>query len=162
MPTRSARLAALLLATAALAACDRETPQQRAAREAARRDACIADELLIAARNRLSDLETLLRNAEAGGSAVVATLDAPRVFATAMNGYAQARSSALAYADSAMRAETPEDSARFAEAGRRFTVAPGAPGSVEGNVARRWQEDFNVARANPSHPCNQPREEEEK
>lgn len=158
MPSPTARLAAALLLLPALAACQRETPAQRAAREAARRDACIAGELAIAARNRFASMDDMMRNAQAGDSPLATAMQGPYSFARALNDYAQTRRSALALEDSAANARSAEDSARFVEEGRRFQMAAPAPGTLEGNVAARWAEDFTVARRNPDHPCNKPEE----
>jgi hypothetical protein len=143
-----------LAATAAvlLAGCARvETPEHRAARREAKRDDCIATELLIRSHGTQRDLGGF---SQAGPLAGV--LRATSEFAGAYDQYAQARAAQLAYLDSATTARSEGDSTRYAaEAARRAAPAP-APGTVVESARQRYDADFAGAKANPDHPCNRP------
>ncbi|HEX8273523.1 MAG TPA: hypothetical protein VF615_12880 [Longimicrobiaceae bacterium] len=159
------RTAAVLLALPALlAACggdSGESPQRRASRVAAARNACVAEELTIRARENLASLDTLA--AASGG--VAPGIRAVYEYAAVYRNYAENRNSALAYVDSAMSARTPDDSTRHMQRAAQFVVRPAEPGTVDGNVAEEWQRSFAGTRANPAHYCNtsitdEPRQEE--
>ncbi len=154
MPQMTLRTAAALLALPALlAACEGgsgESPERREARVAAARNACVAEELTIRARENLANLDTL---AAAGGGAAVA-MRAVYEFASVYRNFAENRSAALAYVDSAASARTPADSTRYAGKAAQFVVRRGEPGTLDGNVAEEWQRSFATARANPAHYCN--------
>lgn len=144
-PLRS-RLAWLLLPLA-LAGCDAEpagSPERTAARREAARSACVAEELVIRARETATEMEQ------------VAPGTGPYAFAAAYRDYAELRFAAAAYADSASRAETPADSARYAARAVDFT--PGRPSreTLEANIAQAYARDGIEILANPVHPCNQP------
>lgn len=144
----------LLLASALLAACERapaEPPARREARVAASRNACVAEELAIRARQNLASLDTIA--AMSGG--LQGPMRAPHEYATVAWSFAELRHSALAYMDSALSAPTPGDSARYARRGEQFVVRPAEPGTVDANVAAEWQRNFATARTNPAHYCNQ-------
>lgn len=145
--------AALLAVPALLAACARdagESPERREARVAAARNACVAEELTIRARENLANLDTLA----AAGGGVAAGIRAVYEFAAVYRNFAENRSSALAYVDSATSARTPADSARYARRAAQFVVRPAEPGTVDGNVAEEWQRSFTRTRSNPQHYCN--------
>ncbi|MDP9349073.1 MAG: hypothetical protein M3P24_08030 [Gemmatimonadota bacterium] len=134
-----------------LAACgaEREDPERREARLAAARAACIGEELLIGAREKLEVMEAL---AASGGG--------PYVYAKAYHDFAQLRAGELAYADSALSADTPADSARYAERAARFASSAPTPGTVERNVAEEYARSFQVVATTPAHYCNRPAPEE--
>lgn len=145
--------AALLLAPTLLAACGDdagESPERREARVAAARNACVAEELTIRARENQANLDTLA--ALSGG--VSGGMRAVYEYAVAYRNFAELRSAALAYTDSAVGAPTPGDSARYARRAAQFVVRPGEPGTVDGNVAEEWQRNFTTTRTNPEHYCN--------
>jgi hypothetical protein len=154
MPQMTLRTAAALLALPALlAACEGgpgESPERREARVAAARNACVAEELTIRARENLANLDTLA--AASGG--VAAAMQAVYEYASVYRNFAENRSSALAYVDSAVSARTPADSTRYAQKAAQFVVRRGEPGTLDGNVAEEWQRSFTTARANPAHFCN--------
>jgi hypothetical protein len=152
MPMYRQTLAVALAATL-LAGCAAETPERRAARREAHRDACIATELLIHSHDRSRSL------GEFSGGAMAQVLKASGVFVQAYDDYAQARAAQLAYADSAAQAETSGDSTRMAAESRSHTPPAAAPGSVQATAAQRYQDDFAAAKANPDFPCNKPDEE---
>ena len=151
------RTAAALLAVPALlaltAACEGgsgESPERREARVAAARNACVAEELTIRARENLANLDTLA--AASGG--IAAGMQAVYEYAAVYRNFAEMRSSALAYVDSAVSARTPADSTRFAQKAAQFVVRPAEPGTLDGNVAEEWQRSFTRTRTNPAHYCN--------
>jgi hypothetical protein len=139
-------LATLLL----LAACAGENPQRVAARKAAHRDWCSAEELAVQANTQLSQLDTM----RSGGSAQDPLSAMVYTFARAYYDFAKARELQMALADSALGTSSPEDSTQFAQ--RAAAAAPHAPTSpVEANAARDYQRHFADAMGNPAHPCNQ-------
>ncbi|MEW5927181.1 MAG: hypothetical protein AB1941_06845 [Gemmatimonadota bacterium] len=145
--------AALLALPALLAACGGdpgESPQRRESRVAAARNACVAEELTIRARENLANLDTLA----AAGGGVAAGMRAVYEYAAVYRNYAENRNSALAYVDSAMSSRTPADSTRYMQRAAQFVVRPAEPGTLDGNVAEEWQRGFAGARANPAHYCN--------
>jgi hypothetical protein len=145
--------AVLLVLPALLAACGGdpgESPERREARVAAARSSCVAEELTIRARENLANLDTLA--AASGG--IGPGMQAIYQYASVYRDFAENRSSALAYVDSAASARTPGDSARYAGKAAQFGVRRAEPGTLEGNVAEEWQRSFNTARANPAHYCN--------
>ena len=137
-----------LCALAALAACDRETPQERAARRDAARAACVADELALRAVERLASLDTLL--AVQGPNPIT---ESAHAFATAYRRYAEARERQTELMDSAAAVSSREDSARLAAEALSALPRP-VPGTVEGNAAQSFERDMAQALANPDHPCN--------
>lgn len=153
------RIALVLAVPAVLAACDRRSPQEEAAELAVRQDACVADELAIAARNKLDELETMARNAEAEGSPMVAMMRGPLAFAEAYRAFAESRRRAYAMADSAAVAAQREDSVRLMERVRGMEAGPPTAGEVQANVVAEYRREFQAARANPDHPCMRPEEE---
>jgi hypothetical protein len=145
-------LAAATAAAVLLAGCGRvETPEHRAARKDARRDACVATELLIHSHGNARAL------GEYGQDGPLANvLRASAAFAGAYDEYAQARAAQLAYLDSASASNAEGDSARYAaEAARHASPAP-SPGTVEESAQQRYAADFAAAKGNPDHPCNRP------
>jgi hypothetical protein len=150
-------LAAAVTAAVLLAGCGRvETPERRAARREAKRDACVATELLIHSHGTARELGEF---SQAGPLANV--LRASNAFAGAYDQYAQARAAQLTYLDSASAAGSDGDSTRYAaEAAKRAAPAP-QPGTVDESARKRYASDFAAARANPDHPCNKPELEED-
>lgn len=144
---------ALLAPVLLLAACERESPEKRAARRDARRTACIADELALQAKERLAYMDTAL--ARARGTPVEALSAATYQFAFVMKAHADSALKTAAYQDSALSARSREDSARYAGMAARARPPAPAPGSVEANVAQRYDEELAAAFGNPAHPCNQ-------
>jgi hypothetical protein len=145
----------LVAALLALPACDRESPERVAARKAAHRDACIAEELAVQANTQISQLDTMRAGADAPNP--LSSMIYP--FARAYYDFAKARERQLSLMDSAAIARTPEDSTRFAQ--RAAQAAPHAPSSqVEDNAAKDYQRHFADAMGNPAHPCNQEPESE--
>lgn len=137
---------AVLLVPIVLASCDREpaeSPERIAARQAAARDACVAEELVVRARENATELERF-----AAGTG-------PHTFAVAYREIAELRYASAAYADSAARAESAADSARYAE--RRKGVTPSAPAAetLEATIAQAYARDAARILANPAHTCNQ-------
>lgn len=146
--------ALLLLLPALLSACDRgpgESAERRASRIAAERNDCVAEELLIRARENLAAIDTL---AAASGGAQ-GTLGAAHQYARAYHQLAQLRASAMAYTDSAMSAATAADSARYMARAAAYVPRAPQPGTVEANVQNEWQRRFAELRSNPLHYCNQ-------
>jgi len=144
---------ALLAVPALLAACEGgsgESPERREARVAAARNSCVAEELTIRARENLASLDTLA--AASGG--IAPGMQAVYEYAAVYRNFAEMRSSALAYVDSAVSARTPADSTRFARRAEQFVVRPGQPGTLDGNVAQEWQRSFTRTRTDPAHYCN--------
>ena len=144
---------ALALAATLLAGCAAETPERRAARRDAHRDACIATELLIHSHDRARSLS------EFSGGAMAQVLQASSAYAASYDEYAKAREAQLAYADSAAQAKSSADSTRLAAEGAGHSLPPAAPGTVQATAAQQYQADFAAARGNPDFPCNKPDEE---
>ncbi|HEU0012366.1 MAG TPA: hypothetical protein VFQ45_01710 [Longimicrobium sp.] len=145
-------LAAALLLLTTLPACDRGdglTTTQRQTRRDAVLGACIAEELLVEARSRLASLDTLLMQ-----STTADMLRAPHEFARVYATFADVRAHETAYVDSAYRAGSSADSARFTRQAASFRISTPPPGSVEANVAEQYARDFQRARGNAYHPCN--------
>lgn len=155
----TSRLAALALFPVLLIGCadDAPDPERVAVREQSAREVCIATELLIEAR---SELETLDAVSDPGNDAdplrtlAAQAAGAAREYARAYRQYAELRAGATEYVDSALRADAPEDSARYARLGARFATGPATPGTVERNVAEAYASDAAAIRSNPAHPCN--------
>ncbi|MDB4948124.1 MAG: hypothetical protein JWM27_773 [Gemmatimonadetes bacterium] len=145
-------LAAALLAALLLPACGSvETPEHRAARKEARRDACVATELLIHSHDRARSLGEYASDGPLAG-----VLRASAAFAAAYDQYAQARSAQLAFQDSALTAGSAADSARYASQAALAKDPPAMPGTVQATARERWADDFAASKANPDHPCNKP------
>lgn len=159
MSRHTPRLALVLAAAALLAGCDRQSPQELAAERAARQEACVADELAIAARNKREDLETIIRNAEAQASPMGAMMRGPLAYAQAYAAFAESRRTAYALVDSAAVAAERADSLRLMERVRGLEAGPPTAGSVQENVVAEYRREFQRARANPDHPCSRPEEE---
>ena len=160
MPRHPSRIALVLVAAAStLAGCDRPSPQELAEERAARQDACVAEELASAARNKRDDLETMLRNAEAaaqssgGADPLGGMMRAPLAFAQAYAEFAARHRSAFALLDSAAVATERADSARLVERARALQGLRPAAGSVQANVAAQYGRELQAARENPHHPC---------
>jgi hypothetical protein len=145
-----AAAAALLL----LAACG-EDRGRVAARQLARRNSCVAAELALDAKERLASLDTAAVRAQ--GTPMEQVTNAGRAFAAAYRQWADAVSRGADYADSAAFARSRDDSVRFARMAEQSRPRPVDPGTVEGNAAGRFNDDFTRAFGNPDHPCNQPR-----
>lgn len=148
-----AALTAVPALLALLAACEGgsgESPERREARVAAARNACVAEELTIRARENLANLDTLA----AAGGGIAPGMQAVYEYAAVYRNFAEMRSSALAYTDSAVSARTPADSTRFARRAAQFVVRPAEPGTLDGNIAEEWQRSFTRTRTNPAHYCN--------
>lgn len=149
----------LLLLSLVVSACrdEGEDPERRAVREAAARAACVAEELALTARENLAALEPL---AGAEGTPQGA-FGAAHTFARAYRDYAEFRAAALAYADSALRAPTPADSARYAQRAVQYALSEPVPGTMEANVAEQYARQFEAVLRDPAHFCNrEPLEEE--
>lgn len=148
---------ALLLLVPAGWGCDRN-PRPDPAREAARREAfvatCVAEELVLRARENVRDLEGLAGPDSSGP--LGRTGRAAAAFAGAYRDYAEARFAAAVYADSAANAGSAADSARFAARGQGYALSPPEPGTMEANVDRAYARNAAELRANPNHPCNRP------
>jgi hypothetical protein len=145
--------AVLLALPALLAACGGdpgESPERREARVAAARNACVAEELTVRARENQANLDTLAAASGGIGPGMRAIYE----YAVVYRNFAELRSSGLAYVDSAVSARTPADSTRYAQKAAQFVVRRAEPGTLDGNVAEEWQRSFNTARANPAHFCN--------
>jgi hypothetical protein len=143
----------LLVLAAALAACGRdagEDPARREIRVAASRNACVAEELAIRARENLASLDTL---AASGG--VAGPMQAAYTYAQVYRNFAELRLSSMAYMDSAVSAPAAADSARYMRRAEQFSTRPAEPGTVDANVANAWRRSFEEMRANPEHYCNQ-------
>jgi hypothetical protein len=137
---------AIACLTLALGACG-EDPEREAARRAARRDSCIAEELAVQAVTRLREIETMRQTS---GEAITATI---YPFTLAQHDFAKARERELALLDSAAAAATAQDSAALAR--RAAAARPAAPtDQVRQNAAEQYQRDFALALGNPAHPCN--------
>ena len=147
-----------VLAALALAACDREPPEKRAARQVTTRTRCVAEELALQAKERLASLDTVLAGAR--GTPMETTVAAGYRFAFTLREHADAAARSAALMDSAMSARAAEDFTRYAAAAMRARPAPGPAGSVEANVAARYTQEMAAALANPSHPCNQTEEDD--
>jgi len=150
---RIAPLTAFVLAALALAACDRESPEKRAARQVTARTRCVAEELALQAKERLASLDTVLAGAR--GTPMEQTVAAGYRFAFALREHADAAARSAALMDSAMVARAAEDSTRLANAAMKARPAAPAPGSVEANVDDRYTQEISAALENPNHPCNQ-------
>lgn len=142
----------LLLLSLLLSACreEREDPERRAVREAAARAACVAEDLALTARENLAALEPLAGADGAPGGA----FGAAHTFARAYRDYAEFRAAALAYADSALRARAPADSARYAARAAQYALSEPTPGTMEANVATQYARQFEAVLRDPTHFCN--------
>jgi hypothetical protein len=149
---RIAPLTAVVLALLALAACNRESPEKRSARQVTTRTRCVAEELALQAKERLAKLDTVL--AQARGTPMEQTVAAGYGFAFALREHADAAARSAALMDSAMAARAGEDSTRLANAAMQARPAAPAPGSVEANAAARYTQEISAALGNPNHPCN--------
>jgi hypothetical protein len=138
---------ALLLLLAA--ACGEASDERDAARRAAHRDWCVAEELAVEANTQISSLDTLRSASDATNP-----VNMIYPFARARYDFAKARERQLALLDSAASAGSPQDSAALAR--RAAAAAPPAPtDAVALNASRDYQRDFARALGNPAHPCNQ-------
>jgi hypothetical protein len=150
--TKSTLLTASAAALLLLAACaDRG---KAAARQLARRNSCISAELALDAKERLASLDTAVATAQ--GTPMEQVTVAGHVFATAYRRWADASSRSADLADSAAFARTPEDAARLSRQSDEARPLPVAHGTVEGNAAASYNQDFTRAFNNPDHPCNKP------
>lgn len=150
---RTALVALALL----LAACggDEITEDQRAERMEARRNACLTEALQNRAHTQLAQLDTMLRQQEAGmGGQLPAVVRAPHTFAQVYAAYADVKAHEAAYVDSAVHAGSKQDSLAYIQSARKFQVSPPSEGSVEDNAARSYTNDFTVSRQYEDHPCN--------
>lgn len=139
----------------ALAACG-DDAEKTAQRTAARRAACVAEELAIQANTKVSALDTLRTQAPEG------FVNQVYPFSRAYFDYAKVRERHAALLDSAAAAESAQDSARYTGEAARNAPKPGQPGSTEANAAESYERDYAAAISNPDHPCNQQGGEEEK
>lgn len=149
---RTERLIPLLFSLL-LPACERESedPAPREASRAAARDACVAEDLVIEAREKLAALQP----PDGEGGEVPGVPGAARAYARVYREYAEVQTARLALADSTARARSPADSAHYARKAAAYSLSPPEPGTVEANVAQAYARDFNAIRANPAHFCNQ-------
>lgn len=151
--------AAALAAALAAAACDAGAPAPPTeAQLDARRDACLGEEMLIRARERRASLDTVLARTDPSSPTMAFTLPAHE-FAVILERYADLRHRETAYLDSASRAATEADSARYAALAAQHTIPPTPAGSLAYNVRTQYEGDFTAARANPAHACNRERAE---
>ena len=151
--TNSTLLPAAAAALLLLAAC--ENKARTAARQLARRNSCVAAELALDAKERLAALDTAVVVAQ--GTPMEQVTAASRTFAAAYRQWADAVSQGADYADSAAVARSREDSLRYAQLAAQARPRGVSPGTVEGNAAARFNDDFSRAFGNPDHPCNKPR-----
>ncbi|HEV2149310.1 MAG TPA: hypothetical protein VGR37_18045 [Longimicrobiaceae bacterium] len=144
----------LLALPLVLAACGRDAGEDRERREtrvAASRNACVAEELAIRARENLASLDTIA----AMGGGVEGPMRAAYTYAQVYRNLAELRHSSMAYVDSALGAPTPADSARYMQRAAQFSVRAPEPETVDANVAAEWRRNFATTRGNPEHYCNQ-------
>lgn len=137
--------ALLLLLLIGACAPDQETadPAQLRQRDAAARDACIAERLLVRAYDELETLAQL----QVG--------PAPLGFQQAYTQHAEFRYSSLALLDSAYNhARSPADSASYESASQAFEIRLPEAGSVEDNVLRSYETNFLQILQDADHPCN--------
>jgi len=155
--TNSTLLPAAAAALLLLAACG-EDKGRAAARQLARRNACVAAELALDAKEKLASLDTAMVGAR-GGPMEQVTM-AGHTFAAAYRQWADAASQSADYADSAAYAPSRDDSVRYARMAEQARIRPGAPGTVQGNAVASYNQDVSRAFANPDHPCNKPKDED--
>lgn len=152
------RMAAALALLPAFAAACGEDQGRVAARQLARRNSCIAAELALDAKERLAALDTAVATAK-GTPLEQATL-ASYTFVSAYRAWADASSRSADYADSATYARSRDDSVHLAQLADQARPRAVPVGSVEGNAAASYNQDFRRAFGNPDHPCNKPPEDD--
>lgn len=140
-----------------LAACG-EDKGRVAARQLARRNACVASELALVAKEKLASLDTAAAGAE--GTPLEQVTQASRSFSAAYRAWADASSRSAELADSAANASSRDDSVKYARMADQARPAAVPQGSMEGNAAASYNADVARAFGNPDHPCNKPQEED--
>ena len=151
MRTKTLRIVALAAPLLLAAACG-ENKERVAARNMARRSSCLAAELALDAKERQAALDTAVAGAE-GTPLEQATL-ASHAFVTAYRTWADATVISADAADSAVHARSQEDSLRWARTSAQARPRPAARGTLEGNAAESYNQDFARRFSNPDHPCN--------
>lgn len=142
---RLSSLGLLLVFVVASCASDDDGPSaaQLEQQNAAARDACIAERLLLRAQDELQTLVDL----QVG--------PAPLAFQQAYTQHADLRHTSLALLDSAYNhARSPADSTRYADASRGYEIRLPEAGSVEDNVLRSYETNFFQILDDEDHPCN--------
>lgn len=141
-------LALPLLLPALLAGCgEREPgvpPERLEARHTSAVAVCVARELLERARENERTVEE--------AAAAMPGAQGPLAFARTYREHAEVRLGYLVLTDSMLNA-AGEDSARLDAKARAYRLSPPEPGTLEGNVAARYAEDFLAAVSNPDHRC---------
>ena len=160
----SMRWAGMLSIAGVLGACaetDRQdSPEVRFEREAAYRQACVAQLLAQRAADDLTVVQAALPADDATPSDPLAGLArqaslAAYEFALAYQRHADLRATAYAFMDSAVnRAETSADSVRYIERASAFSINAPSEGTMEATVITRYQENIAAMLANADHPCN--------
>jgi hypothetical protein len=151
MRTKTLRIAALAAPLLLAAACG-ESRERVAARNTARRSSCLAAELALDAKERQAALDTAVAGAE--GTPLEQATVASHAFVTAYRGWADATAASADYADSASHARSQEDSVRWARMSVQARPKPVPRGTVGGNAAESYNQDFARRFSNPDHPCN--------
>lgn len=151
MRTNTLRIVALAAPLLLAAACG-EDKERVASRNLARRSSCLAAELALDAKERLAALDTAVAGAE--GTPLEQATIASHAFVTAYRAWADATVISADAADSAANARSPEDSLRWARASEQARPKPVPRGTVEGNAAESYNQDFARRFSNPDHPCN--------
>lgn len=156
-----------LLMLLATAACDRGTeevpPEVRAARQQARRLACLSAEMARTADEDLRTLEETLASTGTGPASAPARIAAQAAisYADVYRQHALLREAAAAQADSALsRSATSADSLRHERQAEQFVISAPEPGTIEANVIIDYERKIAVLLADQDHPCNWDLEDE--
>ena len=134
------------------------TPEQRAERESAFREACAAQALAVSADESLATIQSTLLTLDPGDptmSVSRAATEAAMEYSVAYQNHAALRLGAFAHLDSAVNtASTTADSARYIERAGSFTIRNPDAGTLEANVSNAYQAAFIEVLGDPNHPCN--------
>lgn len=126
-------------------------------RRFAYQQACVARVLAAEATDDIATLEEVTAAADPDDPVGALSARASGValeFARAYQRHAELREAAYAMVDSAVNySATPADSARYAERGSRYTIRVPEPESVEENVLRGYQRDYEALMRDQDHPC---------
>jgi len=156
----------LLVALAAIAltvgACREDarqvSPQARAEREAAYRQACVSRSLAARAEEDLETLEmaaTSYDPADPFGQIRLQASLAALGFNRAYQAHADLRVLAYASLDSAVNhATTPADSLRHLQRALAISTRPPTAGTLEANVLSAYLDNFTAMLEDEDHPCN--------
>ena len=141
----------LFLLSASCGEPEAEVPAEvRAARNTAARYSCAAQELAAEAAEDARILASTF-----GGGAAPNVGNAALSFARAFEQHALLRAAAYAQTDSALNhASTSRDSSRHEAAAARFEIRVPAPGSIEANVIRSYEQKLTAIVGDPDHPCS--------